>query len=240
MTYLVKYVTNGFLAVKISFANEVAALCDGLHTDVEDVLRGLGLDQRVGPQFLRPGPGYGGSCLPKDLRALAWKARRAGVRLDLLPAAERVNTRQRHRLQLKLANALGGLGDKTVAVWGLAFKAGTDDLRSAASLEIIPRLLSEGAAVRAFDPVAIEGFARQFPASRYPELTLVHDPREALREADALLILTEWEVFRTIAPSEIASLLRGNVVVDGRNLLDPDAAVAAGLVYQGVGRGRVR
>ncbi len=237
---LVKYVTNGFLAVKISFANEVAALCDGLHTDAEDVLQGLGLDRRVGPQFLRPGPGYGGSCLPKDLRALAWKARLAGVRLDLLPAAERVNTRQRHRLQVKLTAALGGLSDKTVAVWGLTFKAGTDDLRSAASLEIIPKLLGKGAAVQAFDPVAMEGFARQCPVSRYPGLTLVSDLREALRGADALLVLTEWDVFRTIIPAEMASLMRGNVVVDGRNLLDAEAAVAAGLVYHGVGRGRVR
>jgi len=237
---LVKYATNGFLAVKISFANEMAALCDGLHTDAEDVLRGLGLDQRVGPHFLRPGPGYGGSCLPKDLRALAWKARQAGVRLDLLPAAERVNSRQRHRLLTKLTTALGGLEGKTVAVWGLAFKAGTDDLRSAASLEIIPRLLTGGALVQAFDPAAMEGFSRHFPEGLRPGITLAADPQEALRGSDGLLILTEWDVFREIPPAEIAALMRGRVVTDGRNLLDADAAVAAGLVYRGVGRGRVR
>lgn len=237
---LVKYATNAFLAIKISFANEIAALCDGLETDAGEVLQGLGLDQRVGPQFLRPGPGYGGSCLPKDLRALAWRAKKAGVRLDLLPAAERVNARQRHRLVAKLTTALGTLSEKTVAMWGLAFKAGTDDLRGAAALEIVPKLLGQGATVQAFDPAAMVGFAHEFPPEEWPGLVLVPDHMEALRDADALLILTEWDLFRSVRCAELAAMMRGRVVVDGRNLLDADEAVRAGLIYRGVGRGRVK
>lgn len=237
VTYPVKYATNAFLALKISFANEVAALCDALKADAPDVLKGLGLDHRVGTQFLRPGPGYGGSCLPKDIKALAWKARTAGVRLDLLHAAERANARQRQRLLDKLEQGLGGLAGKTVAVWGLAFKAGTDDLRGAASLDLVPRLLQAGARVTAYDPAAAENFARHFPPEQHPGLTLAPDHWSALQGADALLLLTEWDLFRT-APLEIRRRLKGRVVVDGRNLLDPDQVAAVGLVYSGVGRGR--
>lgn len=237
---LIKYATNAFLAIKISFANEMAALCDAIGSDAADVLKGLGLDRRVGSQFLRPGPGYGGSCLPKDIRALAWRARRAGVRLDLLLAAERGNRRQRERLLARLSAGLGGdLSGKTVAVWGLAFKAGTDDLRGAAALDLVPRMLAAGARVRAFDPAANAGFARQFPAERWPGLTLCDDARAALQHADGLLILTEWEQFRQASPLEIRRQMAGRLVVDGRNVLDPDLAAGAGLLYQGVGRGRV-
>jgi len=234
---LIKYATNGFLAVKISYANEIAAICDALGADAADVLKGLGLDQRVGSQFLRPGPGYGGSCLPKDTQALIWKARRAGVRLDLLPAAQRANRRQRERLLEALSQALGGLSGKQVAVWGLAFKAGTDDIRSAASVEIIPRLLEQGAAVRAYDPAAQEAFARLFPPPEWPGLTLCPDQWTALDGADGLLILTEWDAFRA-APLAIRRRMAGRVVLDTRNLLDPEAARSAGLQYRGVGRGR--
>lgn len=234
---LIKYATNGFLAVKISYANEIAAICDALGADAADVLKGLGLDQRVGSQFLRPGPGYGGSCLPKDTQALIWKARRAGVRLDLLPAAQRANRRQRERLLEALRQALGGLSGKQVAVWGLAFKAGTDDIRSAASLELIPRLLEQGAAVRAYDPAAQEAFARLFPPAQWPGLTLCPDQWTALDGADGLLILTEWDAFRA-APLAVRRRMTGRVVVDARNLLDPEAARSAGLQYRGVGRGR--
>lgn len=237
---LVKYGTNAFLAMKISYANEMAALCDALGADALDVLEGVGLDHRIGGQFLRPGPGYGGSCLPKDLKALAWAARKGGVRLDLLPASERANARQRERLYAKLANGLGGLRDKTVAVWGLAFKAGTDDLRSAASLELVPRLLQAGARVRVHDPEALAGFGRHFPGDQWPDLRLCSDHWEALEGADALLILTEWELYRRAPLVLMRRHLSGRVVVDGRNLLDPEEAAAMGLRYQGVGRGRKR
>lgn len=240
MTDLVKYATNGFLAAKISYANEIAAVCDGLKIDAVDVLRGLGMDRRVGPDFLRPGPGYGGSCLPKDLKALNWAARRAHVRLDLVPAVERANKRQRHRLVAKLSAALGGLAGKTVTVWGLAFKAGTDDLREAAALEVVPRLLALGAQVRASDPVATPQFALLFPPESTPGLSLFNDPGEALDGADGLLILTEWEHFRAQPPAVIALRMAGRTVVDARNLLEPDAVRAAGLTYRGVGRGRAQ
>ncbi|HYG57338.1 MAG TPA: UDP-glucose/GDP-mannose dehydrogenase family protein [Symbiobacteriaceae bacterium] len=234
---LIKYATNAFLAVKISFANEMATLCEALGAEAPDVLKGLGLDHRVGPQFLRPGPGYGGSCLPKDIQALAWKARKAGVRLDLLHSAERANRRQRMRQLAKLEEGLGGLAGKTVAVWGLAFKAGTDDLRGAAAVDLVPRMLEQGARVRAHDPAAMANFARLFPREKHPGLTLVDDPWEALLGADALLILTEWDLYRA-APLEIRRYLGGKLVVDSRNLLDPDAAHSVGLVYNGIGRGR--
>lgn len=235
---LVKYGTNAFLAMKISYANEMAALCDALGADGLDVLEGVGLDQRIGGQFLRPGPGYGGSCLPKDLKALAWAARKAGVRLDLLSASERANARQRDRLFARLVAGLGGLWGRTVAVWGLSFKAGTDDLRSSASLVLVPRLLEAGAKVRVHDPEALAGFSRLFPGEQWPELRLCSDHWEALDGADGLLILTEWDLYRQAPLVLIRKHMAGRLVVDGRNLLDYEQAAAMGLRYQGVGRGR--
>lgn len=229
---MVKYATNAFLALKISFANEIAALADSLGADGPAVLRGLGLDQRVGERFLAPGPGYGGSCLPKDLAALSWKARRLGVRLDLLPAALRANSRQRTRIMKKLGDVAG----KRIAVWGLAFKAGTDDVREAASLSIIPALLKQGARVTAHDPQALGTFAQACPPADYPGLTLSDDPWAALQGADALLILTEWGLYREAQPEAIRGNMAGNLVVDARNLLDPGRVKAAGLRYRGVGR----
>ncbi|MFZ5824948.1 MAG: UDP-glucose dehydrogenase family protein [Bacillota bacterium] len=228
----VKYATNAFLALKISFANEIAALAEAMGADGLAVLRGLGLDQRVGPRFLAPGPGFGGSCLPKDLSALRWKARRLGIRLDLLQAALRANAQQRRRVVTKL----GAVAGKRVAVWGLAFKAGTDDVREAASLTIIPALLEQGAEVIAHDPEALLTFARACPPEEHPGLKLVTDPWEALRGADALLILTEWPVYRDAEPEAIRSTMAGNLLVDARNLLDPQRAAAAGLRYRGIGR----
>lgn len=229
---MVKYATNAFLALKISFANEIAALADALGADGVAMLRGLGLDQRIGERFLAPGPGYGGSCLPKDLAALRWKARRLGVRLDLLPAALRANTRQRMRVVEKL----GDLAGKRIAVWGLAFKAGTDDVREAASLAIVPALLERGAQVVAHDPEALATFARACPPENHPGLTLTGDPWKALAGADGLLILTEWPTYSSATPEAIGGAMAGNLVVDARNLLDPQQARAAGLDYRGIGR----
>lgn len=229
---MVKYATNAFLALKISFANEIAALADALDADGAAVLRGLGLDQRIGERFLLPGPGYGGSCLPKDLNALHWKARRLGIRLDLLPAALRANSRQR----VRVLDKLGDVNGKQVAVWGLAFKAGTDDVREAASLTIIPALLERGARVTAHDPQALATFARVCPPERHPGLTLVENHWQALAGADALLVLTEWAIYRGATPEEIRESMAGDLVVDARNLLDPDRISAVGLRYRGVGR----
>lgn len=235
---LIKYATNGFLAMKISYANEIAALAEAIGADALQILTGLGLDHRVGPAFLKPGPGYGGSCLPKDLAALRWKARQQGVRLELLPAAERVNQRQRERLVTRLRAELGGLAGTRIAVWGLAFKAGTDDLRGAASVSIIPALLAEGAEVRAHDFAALAAFERLYPPEAHTGLRLVESPLQALSEADALLILTEWPEYGEIAPETIRQSLRGDLVLDARNLLDPLAVRKVGLRYRGVGRGR--
>lgn len=235
---LIKYATNGFLALKISYANEIATLAEAIGADGLQILAGLGLDHRVGPAFLKPGPGYGGSCLPKDLAALRWKARQEGVRLELLPAAERVNQRQRERLVGRLRAELGGLAGTRIAVWGLAFKAGTDDLRSAASLAIIPALLAEGAEVRAHDFAALAAFERICPPEQYSGLRLVEQPLQALTEADALLLLTEWPEYAQIPPEAIRRELHGDLVVDARNLLDLAELRKIGLRYRGMGRGR--
>lgn len=231
---MVKYATNAYLALKVSFANEVAALAEALGADGPAVLRGLGLDHRVGSHFLAPGPGFGGSCLPKDLSALLWKARRLGVRLDLLPSVPRVNRRQRRRVTAKLGDVRG----KRIAVWGLAFKAGTDDVREAASLAILPWLLESGASLTAHDPKALATFAASSPYAQDPRLKLVEDPWEALQGADALLILTEWPEYAGAEPEKIRAAMAGNLVVDARNLLDPERVAAAGLRYVGIGRQR--
>jgi len=234
---LIKYASNAFLAVKLSFANEVAALADSLGADGLTVLRGVGLDRRIGPHFLAPGPGYGGSCLPKDLAALRWTARRRRVRLDLLPAAQRANRRQRERVLAKL----GPVEGRQIAVWGLAFKAGTDDVRESPALEVIPALLARGARVTAHDPAARHTFAAALAAvsGGLPgRLRLVDDPWDALHGADALLVLTEWPEYAAASPEEIRTALAGDLVVDGRNLFDPEAMAAAGLRYRGIGRDR--
>ncbi|HLO02708.1 MAG TPA: UDP-glucose/GDP-mannose dehydrogenase family protein [Symbiobacteriaceae bacterium] len=235
---LIKYATNGFLALKISYANEIASLAEAIGADGLQILTGLGLDHRVGPAFLKPGPGYGGSCLPKDLAALRWKARQQGVRLELLPAAERVNQRQRERLIDRLRAELGGLAGTRIAVWGLAFKAGTDDLRGAASATVIPALLQEGAEVRAHDFAALTAFEQLCPPEQCSGLRLTQKPLEALHEADALLLLTEWPAYAEIPPEAIQQAMRGDLVLDARNLLDGVAVRKVGLRYRGIGRGR--
>ncbi|MFB5083838.1 UDP-glucose dehydrogenase family protein [Symbiobacterium thermophilum] len=233
---LIKYASNAFLAVKLSFANEVAALADALGADGLAVLKGVGLDRRIGGHFLHPGPGYGGSCLPKDLAALLWTARRRRVRLDLLPAARRANLRQRERVLAMLEPAAG----RRIAVWGLAFKAGTDDVRESPALAIVPALLAQGARVLAHDPQARGNFAAALAAGQAQGLPagleLVDDPWEAIRGADALLVLTEWPEYAAAPPEEIRSALAGDLVVDARNLFDPASMAAAGLRYRGVGR----
>ena len=240
---LIKYASNAFLAVRLSFANEIAALADRLGADGPAVLKGVGLDRRIGPHFLAPGPGYGGSCLPKDLAGLLHTARRRRVRLDVLPAARRANLRQRERVLAKL----GPVAGRRIAVWGLAFKAGTDDVRESPALAIIPALLAEGARVTAHDPQARHTFAAALAAGGSPAaggqtglpagLELVDDPLAAARGADALLVLTEWPEYAAVPPEQIRGVLAGDLVVDARNLFDPGAMAASGLRYRGVGRG---
>ena len=226
---LIKACSNAFLALKISFANEIANLCDAVEADSLDVLHGIGHDRRIGHAFLAPGIGYGGPCFEKDVKALEHIATREASGTELFSATLRVNAAQPKRVVDILETELAGLDGRTVAVWGLAFKAGTDDLRDSLALRIIEDIYARGGEVVAYDP-AIE---LAHPGVRCP---LRGSALEAAEGADALLVLTEWTEFSQISPWAIAHRLRQPVVVDGRNCLDPNAIAAAGLRYRGVGR----
>jgi UDPglucose 6-dehydrogenase len=220
---MIKYASNAFLATKVSFINEIAQICEHVGADVRTVAEGMGLDPRIGPHFLRAGVGFGGSCLPKDLRALAETAREYLVEPALLEAVLRVNEAQRRRFVDRVEAILGGLAGRTVAVFGLSFKAGTDDVRESPALAIVERLLARGAAVRAYDPVAQEA-AR----TRLPSLVCVPDPYEATDGADAVLILTDWPEFRELDWHRIRRRVRHPVVLDGRGLGIAQRLVAEG------------
>jgi UDPglucose 6-dehydrogenase len=229
---LTKYAANSFLAVKISFINEIANLCEEIGGDVHAIARGIGLDRRIGPKFLHPGPGFGGSCFPKDTRSAANFARQAGQQLEIVEAVIRVNDRQRERMVEKIARALGGdPRGKTVAVLGLSFKPETDDMRDAPSVDILRKLLQRGAAIRAFDPVAMPNAARELP-----DVTLCKNAYETCEGADALVLMTEWNQFRMLDLERVRTLLREPVVVDLRNVYDPDTMRRAGFRYDSVGR----
>ncbi|MEX2178041.1 MAG: UDP-glucose/GDP-mannose dehydrogenase family protein [Gemmatimonadaceae bacterium] len=231
---LTKYAANAMLATRISFMNDIANLCERVGASVDLVRRGIGSDERIGPSFLFPGPGYGGSCFPKDVQALARTARDHGLSLQVLESVEAVNERQKHRLAQKLSAALGpAVRGARVAIWGLAFKANTDDMRESPSLTIIEDLLSSGAHIVAHDPVAIpEGKRRldtriQFAESSY----------EALRDADALVVVTDWNEYRHPDFERMRTLLRRPLIVDGRNLYTPAKMQQLGFEYYSVGRG---
>jgi UDPglucose 6-dehydrogenase len=226
----IKYAANAFLATKLSFVNAIAAICEGVGADVEDVMLGLGFDPRIGPEFLRPGPGWGGSCFPKDTRALLRIASDGGYRFDLLEGVIAVNDEQFDRVAAKITAAAGS-ASATVAVWGLTFKARTDDLRDSPSLNVIERLLASGHTVVAHDPT-VPGLRDGLPEG----LSLAGDPLSATHNADVLAVLTEWDEYRWIEPTEVAAGMRNKAVVDGRNLLDRAAWVRAGFTYQGIGR----
>lgn len=228
---MIKYASNAFLATRISFINEVARICDALGADVRTVAQGMGLDPRIGPSFLEAGLGYGGSCFPKDVAALTHMAACAGLHPQLLHSVAQINEDQRTWAVERLASEIGGLHNRTVALWGLAFKANTDDLRQAPSLDIVRHLVSEGATVRAYDPVAGQAaLDLRLPA------TICASAYEAVLSADAVLLATDWREFMTIHWPRVAELMRGTLVFDGRNCLDPAEVAAAGLDYVGVGR----
>jgi UDPglucose 6-dehydrogenase len=231
---MIKYAANAFLATKISFINEIAGICELLDVDVRAVCRGIGYDRRIGTHFLNPGIGYGGSCFPKDLRALEQLAVERDHEAPLLHAVGLVNRRQVERTVMKLDRWLGGLPGRVVAVLGLAFKPDTDDLREAPALAIIERLLDRRAEVRAHDPVA-NAAARAMLGER---VELCSDMYGAIEGADAVLLATEWNHFRALDLARCAKAMRGDLVVDGRNALDPEKAAAAGLRYVGVGRAK--
>lgn len=231
-----KYAANCMLAVRISFMNEMANLADQLGVDIEHVRHGIGSDPRIGPHFLYAGAGFGGSCFPKDLRALVHTAARYNEPTDMLSAAMQVNTRQRRILAAKISRFFDGeLEGRTIALWGLAFKANTDDIREAPSLSVIDALTSAGARVRAYDPVA-HANAREM-LSGNDRVRLSMSAEEALDDADVLAVITEWLEFRSPDFGHLAQKLRAKAVFDGRNLYDPATVRAAGLEYFGIGRG---
>ena len=227
-----KYAANAMLATRISFMNEIANVCDAVGADVDQVRRVVASDRRIGPSFLFPGIGYGGSCFPKDVKALARLARDADYRFRILEAVETVNAAQKRRLFEKMADDLGPLEGRCIAVWGLSFKPRTDDMREAPSITVIEALLAAGADVAAYDPQANESARRVF-ASR---ITLASDGYEVLEGADALAILTEWNEFREPDFARMRELMRAPVVFDGRNLFDPAEMRALGFRYHSIGR----
>ncbi len=230
---LTKYAANAMLATRISFMNDIALLCEKVGADVDFVRKGMGADRRIGYPFLFPGVGYGGSCFPKDVKALAATARDFGIEMDLLRAVERTNERQKKLLVQKAVRHFGDLGGKQFAVWGLAFKPKTDDMREAPSIELIEGLVGKGAKVSCHDPVA-ENVARKVFGDR---VRYCPTPYDALEGADALFLVTEWNEFRHPDFERMKALMRSPVVFDGRNVFDPRAMRDRGFSYFGLGRG---
>ena len=229
---LTKYAANAFLATKISFINEVANLCERVGADVHAIARAMGLDRRIGPKFLHPGPGFGGSCFPKDTRSIAHYARHTGEPFEIVEAVVRVNERQRERMVDKVVEALDGeLRDRTLGVLGLSFKPETDDMREAPSVDIIEALIERGAHIRAYDPQAMPHAAKLLP-----QIVLCQDAYEACEGADGLVIITEWNQFRMLDLNRAKEALRQPVIIDLRNIYDPGSMRAAGFRYVCVGR----
>lgn len=223
---MIKYANNAYLAARLTFANALANVCEAVGADVVDVVHGIGLDHRIGPHFLQPGPGYGGSCFPKDTAALISVAQDAGYDFQLLRAVIEADHEQRRRVAEKVRQAAGGgLHRRRIAMWGVSFKAGTDDTRESPALRIARILQADGAEVVAYDPEASSD-----------ELTMAPDPIAAVTDADVLLVATEWPEFSTIDMKQVAAAMKGHRVVDARNLLDSAAVRAAGLDYWGLGR----
>ena len=228
---MIKYASNAFLATRISFINEIARICERVDADVKVVSEGMGLDRRIGPLFLDAGIGYGGSCFPKDVKALARMAEAMGYHPELLDAVMEINLDQRTLVVEKLREVLGALRDQTIGILGLSYKPDTDDVREAPSIDVIQNLLQKGARVRVYDPKAMPTMQRQLNSIQY-----CRDPYELATGADGLMIVTEWDEFRTLDLDRIKQLMRRPVLVDGRNLYDPKKMRELGFVYRGVGR----
>jgi UDPglucose 6-dehydrogenase len=233
---LIKYAANAFLAMKVTFINEMADLCERVGADVHDVARGIGLDGRIGRKFLHPGPGFGGSCFPKDTLALVRIAQDAGAPSRLVETVVAVNDARKAGMAARIVAACdGSVRGRVIAVLGLTFKPETDDMRDAASLPIVARLVEDGATVRAFDP---EGMAMARPLLP-DQVTYCRDAMDAVTGADVLVVVTEWNEFRALDPVRLKAAMRGRVVVDLRNIYDPAAMMAAGLDYHSIGRPHV-
>ena len=229
---MIKYASNAFLATKISFINEIASICEGVGANVADVARAMGMDERIGEKFLQPGLGFGGSCLPKDVRALAYLATVYGAHPQMLNAVLQINAAQRQRVIRMVRDALGTLEGRVVALLGLAFKPGTDDIREAPSVDLARLLMNEGAVVHAYDPFAAEPFGALFP-----EVQQFDSPIAAATGADAALVVTEWDQIRRIDLGALRAVMRTPLVGDCRNALDRDAVLGAGFAYFAVGSG---
>jgi UDPglucose 6-dehydrogenase len=230
---LTKYAANAFLAMKVTFANEVADLCEKVGADVHDVARGIGLDGRIGRKFLHPGPGFGGSCFPNDTLAYVRIAQDAGAPSRLIEAVVGVNDSRKAGMAVRIIAACGGsVRGRTIGILGLTFKPETDDMRDSPSIPILARLVEDGARVQAFDPEGMDAAKAHLPdAVRY-----CTDAMDAVAGADAVVLLTEWNEFRSLSPERLKETMRGNVIVDLRNVYDPEAMIAAGFTYHSIGR----
>jgi UDPglucose 6-dehydrogenase len=231
---IIKHASNAFLALKISFINAVSNLCEATDANVEQVARGMGLDSRIGPKFLRPGIGYGGSCFPKDVAAFRSVAEQMGIDFNLLTEVEKINGQQKKRFLSKVRSALWTLRGKRIGVLGLAFKGETDDIRESPAIDLVEMLIAEGCSITAYDPAAMKRTEEVLPSG--PNLRYASDAYAAAKDADALLILTDWAEFATLNLSHLYKTLRYPIVIDGRNLYDPQVMVDQGFTYLSIGR----
>ena len=229
---MIKYASNAFLATKISFINEIANICDALGADVKEVAAGMGYDKRIGPSFLDAGLGWGGSCFPKDVKALAFMAAEKGRHPQLLNAVMDINADRRVQAVKNMEKLLGGLKGKTIGLLGLAFKENTDDMRDAPSIDITQGLLAGGASVRGYDPISMEVARTMLPA-----VELMDDPYTMAQGCDALMVITPWNEFKNLDMERIRTLLKQPVILDGRNIYNPETMLSLGFTYQGIGRG---
>ncbi len=236
---MTKYAANSMLATKISFMNEISNICERLGVDVENVRKGIGSDQRIGYSFIYPGCGYGGSCFPKDVQALIRTSSDAGLEPDILKSVEKRNRLQKHLLSLKIKQCFGeDLSDKTFGLWGLSFKPGTDDMREASSLVIIEQLLKSGAAIKAYDPVAMDQARKEFDENwlKNSKLEFSDNQYNAVENSDALILVTEWKTFRQPDFRQLSKKMKQKIIFDGRNLYDPEEVKEYGFEYHGIGR----
>jgi UDPglucose 6-dehydrogenase len=231
---IIKHASNAFLALKISFINAVSNLCEATDANVEQVARGIGLDSRIGPKFLRPGIGYGGSCFPKDVAAFRSVAEQLGIDFSLLTEVEKINVQQKKRFLSKVRSALWTLRGKRIGVLGLAFKGETDDIRESPAIELVKMLLNEGCTITAYDPAAMKRTAEELPAG--PFLKYADDSYAAAADADALVILTDWDEFAKLDLEKLNKTLKYPIIVDGRNLFDPQDMARQGFTYMSIGR----
>ncbi len=229
---MIKYASNAFLATRLSFINEISIICEKLGADVVEVSQGMGFDKRIGHHFLQPGVGYGGSCFPKDVKALAHMAQTHGMHPQLLHAVMDINDYQRRHVVFKLQDMLGDLSGKVIALWGLAFKENTDDIRESPALVIAAMLMEQGATVRAYDPVAMENTAREVPG-----IELASDPYAAAVGADAIVVATPWNEFKQLDLKQVHASMKQPIFIDGRNMYEPTKMHTLGFQYRGVGRG---